>query len=115
MGNGTAAEQTLPEGTENAPAYRYDVVLKPIPTLSLSISCILTYLLGIISVVCDYMLTKMLALPLFAGPHPSQLRADPGFGELHVRMRLARGRFLEFTPVALKYKSNEQVTFCKKK
>lgn len=45
-------------------------------------------------VVCNYKLTKTLAMTFSTVLQASLLHADPGFGELHVRMRLARGRLL---------------------
>ncbi|KAK3542320.1 hypothetical protein QTP86_022482 [Hemibagrus guttatus] len=41
-------------------------------------------------VVCNYKLTKTLAMTFSTVPQASLLHADPGFGELHVMMRLAR-------------------------
>ncbi|KAK2864323.1 hypothetical protein Q7C36_003477 [Tachysurus vachellii] len=41
-------------------------------------------------VVCNYKITKTLAMTFSAVLRPSTLHVDPGFGELHVRMRLAR-------------------------
>lgn len=46
------------------------------------------------SVVCNYKLAKTLAMTFSTVQQASLLHADPGFGELHVRMRLARGRLL---------------------
>ncbi|KAG7316350.1 hypothetical protein KOW79_019891 [Hemibagrus wyckioides] len=43
-----------------------------------------------VSVVCNYKLTKTLAMTFSTVSQASSLHADPGFGELHVRMRLAR-------------------------
>ncbi|KAB5540071.1 hypothetical protein PHYPO_G00097150 [Pangasianodon hypophthalmus] len=65
MGNRTAVAQALQNGTKTGPEYR-------------------------VIVVCNYKLTKTLAMTFSTGPQASELRADPGFGELHVRMRLAR-------------------------
>ncbi|KAM9435624.1 zona pellucida protein AX 1 [Clarias gariepinus] len=64
MGNVTAAGQPSQNATKSGREYR-------------------------MAVVCSYKLTKTLALTFSPGPQASALHADPGFGELHVRMRLA--------------------------
>ncbi|KAF7690540.1 zona pellucida protein AX 1 [Silurus meridionalis] len=65
MSDGTAVAQMLQNATINGPEYR-------------------------VGVVCNYKLTKTLAVAFSTGPQATELRADPGFGELNVRMRLAQ-------------------------
>lgn len=43
-----------------------------------------------VTVACNYNLTQMLALTFSSVPHEEKYRAAPGFGELAIRMRLAR-------------------------
>lgn len=69
----------------------------PPPSFFFSIkSCTLTcFIINIsVMVVCNYKLTETLALMFSTVPQARGLHAAPGLGELHVRMRLARGRLL---------------------
>lgn len=102
MGNRTDVAQPLQNTTNDVPEYGYCAALgfilrPPPPSFFFSIkSCILTcFIINIsVMVVCNYKLTETLALMFSTVPQARGLHAAPGLGELHVRMRLARGRLL---------------------